>query len=103
MRLVRVGDSVHRVIARRDGGRGRYTLWVDGWSYEVEALDANPTGTASAGTGEELPSSTATVGVTGNVVPVPVREAGEELPANLTKAEASEHIDRLQKGRDAGK
>ncbi|SEC50270.1 Protein of unknown function [Paramicrobacterium humi] len=25
------------------------------------------------------------------------REAGEELPANLTKAEASEHIDRLQK------
>ena len=26
-----------------------------------------------------------------------LREAGEELPANLTKAEASEHIDRLQK------
>lgn len=26
------------------------------------------------------------------------REAGEELPGNLTKAEASEHIDRLQKG-----
>ena len=25
------------------------------------------------------------------------REAGEELPASLTKAEASEHIDRLQK------
>ena len=25
------------------------------------------------------------------------REAGEELPADLTKAEASEHIDRLQK------
>jgi hypothetical protein len=26
------------------------------------------------------------------------REAGEELPADLTKAKASEHIDRLQKG-----
>lgn len=26
------------------------------------------------------------------------REAGEELPVTLTKAEASEHIDRLQKG-----
>lgn len=26
------------------------------------------------------------------------REAGEELPATLTKAQASEHIDRLQKG-----
>ena len=28
------------------------------------------------------------------------REAGEELPANLTKAEASEHIDRLQGASD---
>ncbi|MFC7376410.1 DUF3072 domain-containing protein [Brachybacterium sp. GCM10030267] len=27
------------------------------------------------------------------------KQAGEELPANLTKAEASEHIDRLQGGR----
>lgn len=26
------------------------------------------------------------------------REAGEELPADLTKAQASEHIDRLQQG-----
>ena len=32
------------------------------------------------------------------------REAGEELPASLSKAEASEHIDRLQQktGRGAG-
>lgn len=30
------------------------------------------------------------------------RQAGEELPANLTKAEASEHIDRLQQGRSSG-
>lgn len=30
------------------------------------------------------------------------REAGEELPADLTKAQASEHIDRLQAKRDAG-
>lgn len=28
------------------------------------------------------------------------REAGEELPADLTKAEASEHIDRLQASSD---
>ena len=28
------------------------------------------------------------------------REAGEELPADLTKAEASEHIDRLQAASD---
>ena len=36
------------------------------------------------------------------------REAGEEIPADISKAEASEHIDRLQKrsgrlsGGDAG-
>lgn len=28
------------------------------------------------------------------------KEAGEELPANLTKAEASKHIDRLQGGQN---
>lgn len=28
------------------------------------------------------------------------KEAGEELPADLTKAQASEHIDRLQQGSD---
>lgn len=28
------------------------------------------------------------------------REAGEELPGDLTKAQASEHIDRLQAGSD---
>jgi hypothetical protein len=28
------------------------------------------------------------------------REAGEQLPADLTKAEASEHIDRLQSASD---
>ena len=28
------------------------------------------------------------------------REAGEQLPDDLTKAEASEHIDRLQSGSD---
>ncbi|MBM9466342.1 DUF3072 domain-containing protein [Nakamurella leprariae] len=30
------------------------------------------------------------------------REAGEELPADLTKAEASEHIDRLQQSTGRG-
>jgi pyruvate carboxylase subunit B len=39
VRLVTVGDAVHRVVARRHRERGRYTLWVDGFRYEVEALD----------------------------------------------------------------
>lgn len=39
VRLVTIGDRVHRVIARRTGERGAYTLWVDGWRYDAEALD----------------------------------------------------------------
>jgi biotin carboxyl carrier protein len=34
-----VGDAVHRVLARREGERGRYALTVDGRSYRAEALD----------------------------------------------------------------
>lgn len=39
VRLVTIGNEVHRVIARRKAGRGVYTLWVDGYRFEVEALD----------------------------------------------------------------
>ncbi len=39
VRLLRVGDTVHRVVARRDGARGRYALDVDGWQFAAEALD----------------------------------------------------------------
>lgn len=39
VRLVTIGDRVLRVLARRSGGRGAYTLWVEGWRFDVEALD----------------------------------------------------------------
>ena len=39
VRQVSIGDEVHRVVARRHAERGRYTLWIDGYRYEVEALD----------------------------------------------------------------
>ena len=39
VRLVTIGDEVHRVVVRRGESRGRYTLWIDGWRYEVEAVD----------------------------------------------------------------
>jgi pyruvate carboxylase subunit B len=39
VRLVTIGDEVHRVVVRRGDARGRYTLWLDGFRYEVEALD----------------------------------------------------------------
>ena len=39
VRMVTIDDEVHRVVARRGATRGRYTLWLDGFRYEVEALD----------------------------------------------------------------
>lgn len=37
--LVGIGDRVHRVVARRHPERGRYTLRLDGWRFDAEALD----------------------------------------------------------------
>jgi acetyl/propionyl-CoA carboxylase alpha subunit len=39
VRLLTMGDEVHRLIVRRGDARGRFTLWIDGFRYEVEALD----------------------------------------------------------------
>jgi pyruvate carboxylase subunit B len=38
-RTLTLGDEVHRVLVRAGKGRGQYTLWVDGFRFEVEALD----------------------------------------------------------------
>ncbi len=37
--LVTIDKSVHRVAVRRSGQRGRYSLWIDGFRFDVEALD----------------------------------------------------------------
>lgn len=34
-----IGDAVHRVTARREAARGAWTVQVDGWTVEAEALD----------------------------------------------------------------
>ena len=39
VRMLTIGDEVHRIIVRPGASRGRYTLWVDGFRHEVEALD----------------------------------------------------------------
>ena len=39
VRLLTVGDAVHRIVARPGPTRGTYSLWLDGFRYEVEALD----------------------------------------------------------------
>jgi biotin carboxyl carrier protein len=60
LRVVTIAGRVHRVLARRAGAPGRYTIHLDGFRFEVEALDertrairqltgsaARPTGPAS--------------------------------------------------------
>jgi biotin carboxyl carrier protein len=39
VRLITIGGVQHRVVARRDGAKGKYALWIDGWRFEAEALD----------------------------------------------------------------
>jgi acetyl/propionyl-CoA carboxylase alpha subunit len=39
VRLVTVGEEIHRVVVRTGASRGLYTLWLDGYRFDVEALD----------------------------------------------------------------
>ena len=39
VRMVKLGTHVYRVVTEKRQGRGRYTLWVDGYRFETEALD----------------------------------------------------------------
>jgi pyruvate carboxylase subunit B len=39
VRMLTVGNEVHRIVVRPGASRLRYTLWVDGFRHEVEALD----------------------------------------------------------------
>ena len=39
VRMVTIGDAVHRVVVRRGAARGDYTLWVSGHRFDLEALD----------------------------------------------------------------
>ncbi|HET7586144.1 MAG TPA: biotin/lipoyl-containing protein [Gemmatimonadaceae bacterium] len=39
VRLVEVDGIVHRLVVRRGATRGSYRIWMDGYTYDVEALD----------------------------------------------------------------
>ena len=39
VRLLRIGEQVHRLVARRGSSRGRWTLDLDGQRVDAEALD----------------------------------------------------------------
>ncbi len=39
VRMVKLDTHVYRVVAEKRQGRGKYTLWVDGYRFATEALD----------------------------------------------------------------
>jgi pyruvate carboxylase subunit B len=39
VQMVTIGNEVHRVLVRRGAERGIYTILLDGYRFEVEALD----------------------------------------------------------------
>ena len=39
VRMVKIGTQVYRVVVERRQGRGKYTLWVDGYRYDTDSLD----------------------------------------------------------------
>ncbi len=39
IRVLRLGTRVYRVVVQKRQGRGRHTLWIDGYRFEAEALD----------------------------------------------------------------
>ena len=39
VRVIKLGTRVYRVVAEKKQGRGKYVLWVDGYRFDVEALD----------------------------------------------------------------
>jgi pyruvate carboxylase subunit B len=39
VRVVKLDSYVYRVVVQKRPGKGRYTLWVDGYRFETEALD----------------------------------------------------------------
>jgi pyruvate carboxylase subunit B len=66
VRMVTIGDEVHRVVVRRGAQRGDYTLWVDGYRFDVEALDDR-----TAAIRELSKLSTAAAGPAPLVAPMP--------------------------------
>jgi pyruvate carboxylase subunit B len=39
VRVATIGDAVHRVVVQHGAARGAYQLWMDGYRFDVEALD----------------------------------------------------------------
>lgn len=66
LRLVTIGNAVHRVLARREGERGCYSLGIDARRFSVLALDER-----ARAIRDMLAASAATTGPRPLVAPMP--------------------------------
>lgn len=75
-RMLVLGDEVHRVLVRPGENRGRYTLWVDGFRFDVEALDerAKTIRELSATTSKSMGPAPLVAPMPGMIVRVHVRD-----------------------------
>lgn len=37
--VVTIGGKQYQAVVKREGAKGRYVLWIDGWRFELDALD----------------------------------------------------------------
>ena len=61
IRVVRIGDEIHRAVVQKRDGRGVYTIWVDGYRFDVEALDERTRAIREMSAAAEGPSGPAPV------------------------------------------
>ena len=82
LRMLTIGEQIHRVQVRPGETRGRYTLWVDGFRFEVEALDERTRAIRelSAATAKPAGPAPLVAPMPGLIVRVNVRE-GEQVQA----------------------
>jgi len=84
VQVLRLGTNVFRIVAEKKAGRGRYTLLVDGYRFEVEALDERTRSIRDLSAANAAPAGPAPVLapmpgliVRVNVVPGDMVEAGQ--------------------------
>src|SRR5712672_3246311 len=82
VRMVKLGTHVYRVVAEKRQGRGRYTLWVDGYRFEVEALDERTRAIRDLSAANAAPSGPAPIiaPMPGLIIRVNV-QTGDEIEA----------------------
>ncbi len=39
VRIVTIGGVQYQVVMKREAQKGRYAIWIDGWRFDVDALD----------------------------------------------------------------